>query len=73
MSTVTRLHTPRTAGPPRLVLAPGAAADLESAELFLLSLDTEMADASPARLAYLIGLSEGHLLNLVQHLRAVAS
>jgi hypothetical protein len=52
-------------------LSPSAAADLEQAELFLLELDTRMQDAEAPRLAYLIGLGEAHLANLVEIIRAV--
>jgi hypothetical protein len=47
--------------------------DLEQAELFLLSLDAEMLTASGPRTAYLLGLAEGHLANLIERLREVAS
>lgn len=71
MSTVTRLHPDRPAELPRVPLSPGAALDLDQAELFLLSLDTEMLTADGPRAAYLLGLAEGHLANLIQRIREV--
>jgi hypothetical protein len=71
MSTVTRLYPDRRPEPAQAALAPHAAADLDRAELFLLSLEAEVGDANPARMAYLLGLAEGHLANVVEHLRAV--
>jgi hypothetical protein len=71
MSTVTRLHPEHQAEPPRAPLSPGAAVDLDHAELFLLSLDTEMLTADGPRAAYLLGLAEGHLANLIQRIREV--
>ena len=55
------------------LLGPSATRDLEQAELFLLSLDAEMLTASGYRTAYLLGLAEGHLANLIERLREVAS
>jgi hypothetical protein len=54
----------------RVALTPRAADELDKAELFLLSLETEMATDGP-RVAYLLGLAEGHLANLIQRLREV--
>jgi hypothetical protein len=51
--------------------AEAAGRDLEQAELFLLSLDAEMLTADGPRTAYLLGLAEGHLANLVERLREV--
>jgi hypothetical protein len=72
MSTVTRLYPEREASPVRPALAPHAAADLDQAELFLLSLDTELLTASPARVAYLLGAAEGHIANLVELVRGIS-
>jgi hypothetical protein len=58
--------------PAKVELGPGAALDLDQAELFLLSLDAEMLTADGPRAAYLLGLAEGHLANLGERLRAVA-
>jgi hypothetical protein len=60
-----------TAPDARPQLRPAAALDLDQAELFLLSLDSEMTGGDLPRAAYLLGLAEGHLANLVQLLRAV--
>jgi hypothetical protein len=54
-------------------LGPSATRDLEQAELFLLSLDAEMLTASGPRTAYLLGVGEGHLANLIEILRRVTS
>jgi hypothetical protein len=72
MSTVTRLHPERRSEPARPGLAPHAAADLDQAELFLLSLAAEVSSASPARMAYLLGLAEGHLANMIELVRGLS-
>jgi hypothetical protein len=72
MSEVVHLHPERQADPVKVTLGPAAALDLEQAELFLLSLDAEMLTAGGPRTAYLLGLSEGHLANMIQRLREVA-
>lgn len=54
--------------PPKLARA--AQLDLDQAELFLLSLDGELRAEGP-RTAYLLGLAEGHLANLIEIVRAV--
>jgi hypothetical protein len=72
MSQVTYLRPERLA-PAKVALSPGAALDLDQAELFLLSLDAEMLTAAGPRTAYLLGLAEGHLANLIERLREVAS
>jgi hypothetical protein len=69
MRPVTYLYPDRQPVPPVPVLAGHAAADLEQAELFLLSLETEVAEAGAARMAYLLGLAEGHLANLIEAMR----
>lgn len=69
--TVTRLHPECQAEPAKVALRPAAALDLDQAELFLLSLDAEMLTADGPRTAYLLGLAEGHLANMVQLARAV--
>jgi len=70
MSAVTRIHAGRAAEP-RPVLKAGAALELDQAELFLLSLDQEMTSADVPRAAYLLGLAEGHLANMIELVRAV--
>jgi len=70
MSAVTRIHADRAAEL-RPVLKPGAALELDQAELFLLSLDREMTSADLPRAAYLLGLAEGHLANMIELVRAV--
>jgi len=70
-ATVVHLHPGRQAEPAKVALGPGAALDLDQAELFLLSLDAEMLTADGPRAAYLLGLAEGHLANLVGRLREV--
>ena len=55
----------------RAARAEAAGRDLEQAELFLLSLDAEMLTADGPRTAYLLGLAEGHLANLIERLREV--
>jgi hypothetical protein len=72
MSEIAYLHPERQAEPAKVTLGPNAAADLDRAELFLLSLDAEMLTADGPRTAYLLGLAEGHLANLVERLREVA-
>jgi hypothetical protein len=70
-ATVTRIHAERQDDAPgRVTLQPGAVLDLDQAEAFLLSLDGELRADSP-RMAYLLGLAEAHLANLVEVLRAV--
>ena len=71
MSEVSYLHPERRAEPAKVALGPGAALDLDQAELFLLSLDAEMLTAGGPRTAYLLGLAEGHLANLIDRLREV--
>ena len=70
--TVTQLHPERQAEPAKVALGPGAALDLDQAELFLLSLDAEMLTANGPRTAYLLGLAEGHLANLIGRIRELA-
>jgi hypothetical protein len=60
-------HQPTPARP--AALASPAECDLEQAELFLLSLDMEMLAADGPRTAYLLGLAEGHLANLIERIR----
>jgi hypothetical protein len=55
----------------RAARAEAAGRDLEQAELFLLSLEAEMLAADGPRTAYLLGLAEGHLANLIERLREV--
>ena len=59
----------RPSGP---VLNRAAALRLDQAELFLLSLDSEMLTADNMRSAYLVGLAETHLANMIEILRAVS-
>lgn len=68
---ITVLHPEREPEPAKVPLRPGAALDLDQAELFLLSLDAEMLTADGPRSAYLLGLAEGHLANLVQLVRGL--
>jgi hypothetical protein len=67
-----QLRPERRARPAKVTLSRGAQVDLDQAELFLLSLDTEMLTADGPRTAYLLGLAEGHVANLVQRLREVS-
>lgn len=53
----------------RVPLLRAAQLDLDQAELFLLSLDGELRAEGP-RTAYLLGLAEGHLANLIEIVRA---
>jgi hypothetical protein len=69
VNTVTRLHPERPDGPPRPALTPYAAADLDQAELFLLSLDAAVNGTDLPRMAYLLGLAEGHLANMTELVR----
>jgi hypothetical protein len=55
----------------RVRLAPGRRLDIEQAREFLMSLDDRTNNASPARLAYLIGRLEGHALTLLDVLDAI--
>lgn len=61
------------AEPARKPLSRPAALRLDQAELFLLSLDTEMLTADSLRAAYLLGIAELHLAGLIEIIRAVAS
>jgi hypothetical protein len=74
MSEVTYLRPERQPAPGRAKapLSEAAALDLDQAELFLLSLDAEMLTADGPRAAYLLGLAEGHLANLIQRIREAA-
>ena len=72
-ATVTRIHGERPEALwhlGRVTLTRAGELDIDQAEAFLLSLDGEM-NASAPRMAYLLGLAEGHLANLVELLRAV--
>ena len=64
-ATVTRIHAERQP------LGRPAALDLEQAELFLLELDARTQGADLPRMAYLVGLAEAHIANLVEIVRAV--
>jgi hypothetical protein len=57
----------------RQPLSRPAALRLDQAELFLLSLDSEMLTADSLRSAYLLGIAELHLAGLIEIVRAVAS
>ncbi len=59
--------------PDRPALTSSAALRLGQAELFLLSLDNEMQAPDGFRAAYLLGLAEVHLANLIELLRAVTA
>jgi hypothetical protein len=56
---------------PRPVMTVSAALDYGQAELFLLSLDGEMRAADGPRAAYLLGLAEGHLANMIELVRGL--
>jgi hypothetical protein len=64
-ATVTRIH------PERQPLTRGALLDVDQAELFLLELDARSQGADLPRMAYLLGLAEAHITNLVEIVRAV--
>ncbi len=76
-TTIPRLRLARPGDPPaapkRPALNRSASLRLDQAELFLLSLDTEMLTADSMRAAYLLGLAEAHLANIVEIVRAVAA
>lgn len=59
------------AEPGRVRLTRPGSLDVDQAELFLLSLDMEMTTADQPRVAYLLGLCEGHLANMIELVRAV--
>ena len=59
------------ARPTRPVLTTSAALDFDQAGLFLLSLDGELRTADGPRVAYLLGLAEGHLANLIELVRGL--
>jgi hypothetical protein len=63
-------------GPPaapaaRVRLRPLARLDVEQARQFLMELDGRMAGADVSRLAYLVGLLEGHAASLMDVIDAV--
>ena len=72
-----RLRLARPGDPPatpaRPALNRAAALRLDQAELFLLSLDNEMLTADTMRAAYLLGVAEIHLANMIELIRAVAA
>jgi hypothetical protein len=57
--------------PGRPVLSRAGALRLDQAELFLLSLDSEMLTADGLRPAYLLGIAELHLAGLIELIRSV--
>ena len=65
------LATPPPVPLPRVPLGALRRLDVEQAREFLMSLDGRMADPSPARLAYLIGLAEGHAQTLLDVIDAI--
>lgn len=65
--------SPATSEPPCTRLNRAGALRLDQAELFLLSLDSEMLTADGPRAAYLLGLAESHLAGLIELLRAVTA
>jgi hypothetical protein len=73
--TVARLRLARPGDPPaqprKPVLNRSAELRLDQAELFLLSLDTEMLTADGLRSAYLLGIAELHLAGLIEIVRSV--
>jgi len=74
---IPRLRLARPGDPPAKPSGPAlnkaAALRIDQAELFLLSLDTEMLTADSQRAAYLLGLAETHLANMIELIRAVAA
>lgn len=73
LADVTRLAVEYATVEVKPTLNRAGALRLDQAELFLLSLDTEMLTADGLRAAYLLGLAEIHLGNLIELVRAVAS
>jgi hypothetical protein len=75
--TIPRLRLARPGDPPatpkRPALNRAAELRLDQAELFLLSLDTEMLTADNLRAAYLLGLAELHLAGMIEIVRSVAA
>jgi hypothetical protein len=63
---------PRPALPARVELRPAARLDVEETRRFLMELDDRMCAASPARVAYLMGLLEGHARNLLDLIDTIA-
>ena len=57
----------------RPLLNRAASLRLDQAELFLLSLDTEMLSADAPRASYLLGLAESHLAGMIELVRAVSA
>lgn len=56
---------PPSPAPARVRLRPVVRLDVEQARKFLMELDGRMHDADASRLAYLIGLLEGHAQSLL--------
>jgi hypothetical protein len=61
------------ARPERPVSPRLAELDIEAAAQFLLELDGRMEDATTPRLAYWLGLAEGHIANLLELARGAVS
>lgn len=57
--------------PARVRLRPLARLDVEQARQFVMELDGRMRDADASRLAYLIGLAEGHLQSALDVIDAI--
>ena len=64
---------PSPAAAQRPALSRAGQLRLDQAELFLLSLDTEMLTADNLRAAYLVGLAEAHLANMIELIRALGA
>jgi hypothetical protein len=71
-ATVTRIHSelPCPPGRPAPASPRLAELDIEAASQFLVELDGATQDASAGRLAYLLGVAEGHLANMIELARA---
>lgn len=69
MSNVVYLHPEQQPKPAEPTLADRDQRDIDQAELFLYSLEAETSSADGPRAAYLLGLAEGHLANLLEILR----
>jgi hypothetical protein len=73
-NTIPRLRLAQPDDPPaKPALNMARSLRLDQAELFLLSLDTEMLTADSLRAAYLLGLAEIQLAGLIELIHAVTS
>ena len=72
MGTLHTITPPVPQGPPgKPQLRPATRLDVEQAREFLAELDGRMAGADLPRLAYLVGLLDGHARNLLDAIDAV--